>query len=171
MRIGEPAATTGNIFVNKTEDRNKCKGMTTVDALPYRADGDTSMVKLKMPLLIVENTNGDPSCGEGHFADYDIGTPALWYKIDGNDRYIKAVIETTDNAHQPFALFRGSDCGKELECIHGHSHTSDNVLTWFAEKGETYYFKVFGNPEADDQLFVLDFMVRQTSLETAVSCC
>ncbi|KAL3926508.1 MAG: hypothetical protein SGBAC_013453, partial [Bacillariaceae sp.] len=112
-----------------------------------------------MPLIIVENPQAE-SCGQGTFSDFDIAAPALWYKIEGNDHYVKAVIETLDNIERPFALFRGSDCGDELECILGHAAAehSNNMLSWFAARETTYYFKVFGDPEGDDNLFVLNFM-------------
>lgn len=154
------ATATGNIFVTKTNSSNECDGITTVTMFPFRAGGDTTTAKLKMPLIIVENLQAE-SCGQGTFSDYDNAAPALWYKIEGNDHYVKAVIETADNTERPFALFRGSDCGDELECILGHAaeHSNKNMLSWFAERETTYYFKVFGDPEGDDNLFVLDFMV------------
>ena len=155
------AIATGNIFVNKTADssNNECNGITTVKSFPFRAGGDTTTAELKMPLIIVKNPQAE-SCGQGTYSDYDIAAPALWYKIEGNDHYVKAVIETAESTERPFALFKGFDCGDELECILGHAaeHRS-NMLTWFAENETTYYFKVYGDPEGDDNIFVLDIMV------------
>lgn len=153
--------TTGNVFVNKTSSHNDCENITTVGSFPFRVGGDTKQARMKMPLIIVENPQADPSCGQGSFSDYDIASPASWYMIEGKDHYVKAVVETADKPEQAFALFKGFDCGTELECVIGNAveHRS-NLLTWFAEKGTMYYFKVFGDPNGPDKQFVVNFMVR-----------
>ncbi|CAJ1946589.1 unnamed protein product [Cylindrotheca closterium] len=155
--------TTGNIFVNKTDSSNECNGMITVNSFPFRAGGDTTMAELRIPLIIVESTQAESLlCGQGTFSDYDVAAPALWYKIEGNDHYVKAVLETAENTERPFALFKGLNCGDELECILGHAaEHRDNMLTWFAKKETTYYFKVFGDPEGDDNIFVLEIMTSE----------
>jgi hypothetical protein len=159
---GLQASDVGNIFApEKTSTSSVCEGIISIPSFPYRTGGDTASASMALPTLT--RSSKLPlhlSCdGMDSTPSYDTDTPGMWYQIEGHNQFILAAIETADDSRQIFALFQGSNCGEELECVLGHEQEYENELTWFGEEGVTYYFKVFANPEENKGLFLLDLDV------------
>jgi hypothetical protein len=159
---GLQASDVGNIFApEKTSTSSQCEGITSIPSFPYRIGGDTALASMALPTLTRSSKRPlHLSCdGTDSTPSYDTDTPGLWYQIEGHNQFFLAAIETADNSRQSFALFQGSNCGEELECVLGHEQEYENELTWFGEEGVTYYFKVFPDPGDNKRLFVLDLDV------------
>jgi hypothetical protein len=160
---GLHALDVGNIFApeKKISTSSVCEGITSIPSFPYRIGGDTALASMALPTLTRSSKRPlHLSCdGTDSTPSYDTDTPGLWYQIEGHNQFILATIETADDFKQSFALFQGSNCGEELECVLGHAQEYENELTWFGEEGVTYYFKVFAVPEENKRLFLLDLNV------------
>lgn len=163
------ASEVGNIFSTGKVTTEGCEGITAIPSFPYRIGGSTTLANMALPaapsLLRSSNQQGSLHISCGDDSSYDIDTPGLWYSIEGHNQFILAEIETSDESRQNFALFQGSNCGEELECVLGHEQEYDNQLSWFGQEGVTYYFKVLADPKETERVFLLDLDVSTVALK------
>eukprot|EP00980_Cylindrotheca_fusiformis_P015790 scaffold4590_cov112-Cylindrotheca_fusiformis.AAC.8 len=135
----------------------ECDGITMIPSFPSRVGGNTGLADMAVREQTLSKISRSQlplhvSCDETN-STYDIDTPGVWYQLEGQDQFIQAEIETADESKKPkFALFQGSNCAQELECVRGHQEDDGMELRWFGEEGVTYYFKEFRTirPENDE---------------------
>jgi hypothetical protein len=159
----------GNIFLEsliqaQQVDEDECQGIKTVPSFPYTIGVSAIKDDFRNPAkaLIVQN-NGN-RCNI-----QDMEAPGHWYKIKGNNRFLKAMVETSEiSTGQKVGLFQGNKCLPE-ECIFTDFY-HHNQLDWFAEEGSTYFFKVFDDSSSIDQSRPSESGLFVLKMEVSLNC-
>jgi hypothetical protein len=143
------------LSLRETTANDDCVDAIVVSSFPAMLTGNTSQATVDFP---------DPT---NSFRNLTCGIPAtsagIWYRLEGDNQFIKARVTDVDTASFSTALFTNT-CD-DLQCLLVSDYSSTNQRTqptseWFAREGETYFLHVTSVGETPGGAFSLEIEVR-----------
>jgi hypothetical protein len=142
------------LSLRETTANDECVDAIVVSSFPVTFTGNTSQATVDFP---------DPT---DNLRNLTCGIPAtsagIWYRLEGNNQFVKAQVTDIDTASFSTALFTNT-CD-DLQCLLASDYSLTNQRTqptseWFAQEGETYFLHVTSVGETPGGAFDLEIEV------------